>query len=294
MLDLAGTFARNMTHSPQFLLVTGASGRVGRLLRAALPEARLGGLQVMWAARNPGPGIQLAWDMGRGPVPNLPAGTAILHLAGHTAGSEEVLADNAGAALAVAQLARQIDAPLLHMSSAAVLGPASRDLTEDDAPAPTSAYGRAKLQAETVLLQTLPEGRLTVLRLANLAGADMLFGNIRAGFPVTLDPIPGQPGGPIRSYVGPRTLARTLDGLIRLLARGQALPRMLNLAQPGAVAMADVLEAAGARWSWGPPRAGSIPRVTLSTERLGALVPLFPATPKGLIDEVASLGQTVS
>jgi len=294
MLDLAGIFARNMTHSPQFLLVTGASGRVGRLLRAALPEARLGGLQILWHGRRPGPGNQVDWDIGRAPPPDLPPGTPILNLAGQTSGSDEILADNVLSARAVAELALRLAAPLLHMSTAAVLAPASQDLTEDDVPAPTSAYGRAKLQAEQVLSQTLPNEHLTLLRLANLAGADMLFGNIRAGLPITLDPIAGQPGGPIRSYVGPATLARILDGLVGRVVKGQALPRVLNLAQPGAVAMADVLMATDMRWSWAPPRTGAIPRVTLSTQRLATLVPLSPATPRGLIDEVASLAQVAS
>lgn len=280
-----------MTTGPGFLLVTGSTGRVGQLLRAALPGAEAGGLRVLWHGRHPGPGVDFAWNIGHGAPPDLPPGTPILHLAGCTSGDAAALAENATAALAVADLALRLAAPLLHVSTAAVYAPAPRDLTEDDRPAPASPYGQAKLQAEQALSQALPDGRLTLLRLANLAGGDMLFGNIRAGLPITLDPIPGQPGGPIRSYIGPATLARVLAALVARLAAGQALPRVLNLAQPGPLAMADVLQAAGARWAWGPPRPAAIPRVTLATARLGALVALPPATPQGLVAELAALAQ---
>lgn len=291
MLDLTGRFARNMTKSPQFLLVTGASGRVGQLLRTALPGSRLGGVQVLWHARNPGPGIDIAWAIGRQAPPDLPPGTPILHLAGRTSGSEAALADNLALAQEVADLALRLDAPLLHMSTAAVYAPAPRDLTEDDIPAPASAYGQAKLHAEQALTQALPKGAFSLLRMANLAGADTLFGNMKAGLPLTLDPVPGQSRGPIRSYIGPVALAGVLDALVGRLAAGQPLPTVLNLAQPGALAMADVLDAAGASWTWGPPRPAAIPRVTLSSARLAALVALQPATPAGLVAELAALAQ---
>lgn len=237
--------------------------------------------------------VDLAWDIGQEKAPDLPPKTVILNLAGRTAGRPDELAKNVLAARAVAALARDLDGVVLHMSSAAVYAPGPQDLHETDEPAPPSDYGRAKLAAERAMDDAMPEGRLCLLRLANLAGGDMLFRNIRDDLPISLDPIEGQTGGPLRSYIGPVTLGRVLDGLIVRLSRGQALPRVLNLAQPGALAMAEILQAAGARWSWGQPRAAAIPRVTLSTARLAGLVSLPPATPDSLVAELAALTRGV-
>ncbi len=276
-----------MTKMPTKILVTGGFGGVGRLLRGALAGQGLGGLPVLWHARRPGPGVDLAWDIGRQDPPALPESALVLHLAGCVAGSQADLADNAASAREVARWVRG-RGWLLAMSSAAVYAPAARDLTEDDPPAPPSPYGLAKLQAEQALIQATGGQGLVLLRLANLAGGDVLFGNIRAGLPITLDPIAGQEGGPIRSYIGPVSLAQALSGLVGHLRAGRALPQVLNLAQPGAVAMADVLRAAGANWHFGPPRAAAVPRVTLDVTRLQALVPLAPATATSLVAEVAA------
>lgn len=277
-----------MTKMPTKVVVTGGGGRVGRLLRAALDGQGLGGLPVLWHGRRPGPGVDLAWDIGRQDPPALPEGAMVLHLAGRVSGTEDELADNALSAREVASWV-QGRGWILAMSSAAVYAPAPRDLTEQDPPAPPSAYGRAKLAAEKALLQATKGQGLALLRLANLAGGDVLFGNIRAGLPITLDPIPGQAGGPIRSYIGPVTLARALAGLIGHVRAGRVLPPVLNLAQPGAVAMADVLRAAGANWQFGPPRAGAVPRVTLDSSLLQSLVPLPPATASTLVAEIAAV-----
>jgi hypothetical protein len=98
--------------------------------------------------------------------------------------------------------------------------------------------------------------------------------------PVTLDPVAGG-RGPVRSYIGPATLAHVLN----TLAHAPDLPAILNIASPGPVAMADLLDAAHIPWTFGPPRAGAIPRVALSTARLEGIVPLPPADPQAMIAE---------
>ncbi len=271
------------------LLITGANGRIGRALRAICAENRMSGLPILWHGRQEGPGVDVVWDIGKNPLAALPQGLIVLHLAGVTTGTAQDLAENARVTQAVCQAARAADAlHVLVMSSAAVYAPGPDALTEADRPAPISPYGHAKLEAERVALASLPQGRVTLLRLANLAGADALLGGCRPGQTVTLDPIAGQAGGPERSYIGPRALARVLSELVAL----SDLPAVLNLAQPGTVAMADLLTARGQPWTFGPPRAAAVPRVVLATDRLAALmplVPLTPATPSGLIDDLASV-----
>jgi NDP-hexose 4-ketoreductase len=100
-----------------------------------------------------------------------------------------------------------------------------------------------------------------------------------------LDPVAGQVGGPHRSYIGPITFARVLLRLADMAHAGADMPQVLNVAAPGAVAMADLLTAAGADWVYGADRADVVPRVVLDVQRLCGLVPVAPATAAGLVDE---------
>lgn len=275
------------------LIVTGASGRVGRALRAVW-GGRVAGLPVLWSARKAGQDIDLVWNIGIEPAPPLPRRAIFLHLAGQTRGSEAELAENRRSAKALGACARAADARhVFFMSSVAVYPPGPGLIAEDQAVDPTSAYAKAKLAAEVAIRLAVPEGRLTLLRLGNLAGADTLLTSARAAIlqqcPVALDPVAGQPGGPERSYIGPQALAHVLAALIGMAAQGMALPDVLNLAQPPALRMADLLTAAGANWHFGPPRAGVIRRVAVDVARLAALVSLPQATAETVIADLNGL-----
>jgi nucleoside-diphosphate-sugar epimerase len=269
------------------VLVTGSTGRVGGALRAIWPKNQAGGLPILWHGRKSGPGVDLAWNIGQIPPATLPRGLIILHLAGLTSGSPQDLYENSVVTEAICAAAEAaLAVHVFVMSSAAVYQPAPHWLRETDLAAPLAPYGAAKLAAERVAQKRLGGRGLTVLRLANLAGADALFGNCLPGRTLTLDPVPGQSGGPERSYIGPHALAEALTGLIRLASEGAALPDILNLAQPGVMAMADLLTAREQPWVFGPPRQGVIARVALNTERLAALVPLAPVTPATLVADL--------
>ena len=269
------------------LLVTGSTGRVGGALRAIWAGNQACGLPILWHGRKAGPDVDLVWDIGQNPPVALPAGLIVLHLAGSTSGSPGALAQNAVVTAAVCTAAQKAGARhVFVMSSAAVYQPSPNLLAEDDTTAPLSPYGQAKRDAEVAAQDCLADGSLIVLRLANLAGADALFGACLPGRTVTLDPVPGQLRGPERSYIGPHALAQVLSGLVLHVMRGGVLPRVLNLAQPGIMAMADLLDARGQPWVFGPPRPASIARVALATDRLSAVVPLVPATPAGLVADL--------
>lgn len=64
-----------------------------------------------------------------------------------------------------------------------------------------------------------------------------------------------------------------LDGLARRVAEGQPLPQVLNIAAPGAVSMAALLDAAGIRWRYGPENPQVLARAVMDTARLEALLP---------------------
>ncbi|MGL6211589.1 MAG: NAD-dependent epimerase/dehydratase family protein, partial [Paracoccaceae bacterium] len=189
----------------------------------------------------------------------------------------------------VCQAARAARAAHVVMAStAAVYAPGPGELAETDPLAPANPYGAAKLAAEQAAAREL-EGSatgLTILRIGNVAGADALLGGVG---PAVLDPVAGQEGGPHRSYIGPQVLGRVLGDLIGHLARGQVLPQVLNVAQPGVVAMGDLLTAAGRDWQFGPPKAEVVPRVVLSTERLDSLVTVPKATASGIVKDLQDL-----
>ncbi len=268
------------------VLVTGSAGRLGWLLRLAWAGAA-GGLPVLWTARKPGPGLT-GWDIGRDAPPQMPRGAILLHLAGVVGGDGARLPLNAAVTREVCRAAAQAGAGHVFVaSSVAVYRPGPSDLAETAPPDPASPYGAAKLQAEVAARQVLAESAmpgLTILRIGNVVGADALLG--RAG-PATLDPVAGQPGGPLRSYIGPGRLASVLAALIDLAHRGHRLPATLNLAEPGVVAMADLLTAAGRDWQFGPPNAQVVPRVGVDTRALQHLVPMPAATPAGLVADLA-------
>ncbi|PZX59028.1 NAD-dependent epimerase/dehydratase family protein [Cereibacter changlensis] len=257
------------------LLVLGANGRIGRELRRIWPRDLPGGLRPLWHSRNAG----FRWDMLAEPFPGMEPGGVVLNLAGVTDARRPVTQniDLAMAACAAAEAAGARH--LFLLSSAAVYGAhPTYDFREIDPPAPANPYGRAKLEMEQAAQDWASPGKpgLTILRLGNVVGADALLGRARPGAPVLLDPAPGQEGGPLRSYIGPRSLASVLARLAALAAEDAPLPQLLNLAAAPPVSMRALLEAAGLDWRWGPETPDVIPRVGLDTRLLQGLCPLPP------------------
>jgi nucleoside-diphosphate-sugar epimerase len=173
--------------------------------------------------------------------------------------------------------------PVLWMSSAAVYGP-RLSARESDPLHPVSAYGRAKSQGEAIL-QDCPG--VTRLRLGNVAGADALLGQSRPGVSVVLDQF-ADGATPMRAYIGPKSLVKSLFFLVEAAAQGRELPAVLNIAAPGSgVAMGDLLSAARLEWQPRPAPEGALRALTLNTQAFLAHVPL-PAetgTPAGIVAE---------
>ncbi|QLQ20365.1 MAG: NAD(P)-dependent oxidoreductase [Exiguobacterium profundum] len=268
----------------QRIAVTGATGLLGRLLRMVWAAAPPAGLVPLWIGRSGGSGPdEICADL-MADLPDLPKGCILLHLASVAPGRPP--SDHAALARAAVAMADRAEARHLFVAStAAVYGIGRAPHAESGATQPVSDYGRAKLEAEAVVA-----GRTatTILRIGNVAGADAILGNRAAR--VVLDPVPGQPEGPLRSYIGPRSLARVMADLAVLAQSGAALPAILNIAQAPPVGMASLLRATGRDFEWGPWNPGVIPRVELVTTRLSALLPdLAPATADGLVAERLSL-----
>ena len=266
-----------MTTGP---LVLGASSRVGQMLHQLWAQGVLdfGGVPV-WQYRTEASGQadhKIIWDILDGSLPDI-THSGVICLAGPTAGPDLGLnRDLALVAVAAAQ-----GAPLLYASTQAVYGPQSGVLTEQAACQP-GAYGAAKLDAETALA-AYPN--TTCLRIANAIGADALLMMAAKGH-VTLDQFPdGQ--SPRRMMIGPLALGRAFAAL---LAKGQIAAPVLNLAQPGVVAMADILSAAGHGWTWKVAPATAIPSLELDITAVQTLINLPVADPVDLVAQARLAG----
>jgi nucleoside-diphosphate-sugar epimerase len=255
-------------------MVTGATGRIGRALRFGWPFDAGTRLQPVWQARRALPGFT-EWDPAAARCPEAIASGVILGLAG----GRKAEAANTDLALATLRAATEQGARhVFLMSSSAVYGVGEGALAENATPAPLAAYGAQKLEMEQAaqdFAQSAGIG-LTLLRLGNVAGFDALLGGARPGRTIILDPVPGQRGGPLRSYIGPLSLGRVLAALADLAAKGTALPPLLNIAAPEPVHMANLLDAAGLDWGYRPANPDVLARVVLDTTRLQALLSDLP------------------
>jgi nucleoside-diphosphate-sugar epimerase len=288
-VDVSASWDGFTADRPTWLLV-GASGRFGRLVRAAWRLARPPADVLPQFRRQTEGG--LAWSPLDGPGPVLERCgegrriDAMIVLAGIVPGrpgadfaDDARIADACLAAAYAASIRRCLVA-----SSSAIYGPGEGEpLREDDATRPAIPYGRAKLATEEVCLRWPDRGlAVTALRIGNVAGADALLGQaaVGEGSEVVLDRFPGG-GGPVRSYVDPVTLA----DIVATLALAEDLPPVLNVAVPGDVAMAGLLDAAGLAWRWQPAPDTAVERLVLDCSRLASIHAFPPdaATPERIV-----------
>ncbi len=249
-------------------LILGASGRIGRMLR----HYGLHKLSPLWQYRQPVNYVDaLIFD----PLKVHPAITqfdVVLCLAGLIEGTPSALRINRDLAEAALNIGAECGARRVFLtSSAAVYGAALSPLSEEQPLRPVSDYGRAKAEMEDAALRHAAQLNqpLTILRIGNVAGADALLG-VPEEFSLKLDRFAdGQ--GPRRSYIGPQDLAMAIDALLSEGAVGRKLPTILNLALPGAVAMADLLHEVGRRFQWRAAPVTALPEVILGTERLSKI-----------------------
>lgn len=290
--------ARNTPNAALRPLVLGASGRIGTGFQHVAQAGFWPRPAPLWQIR-PGAvrpaGDVLEWDILRSAAPDLPPCRGIICLAGVVVGP---VALNTDLALAAIDLAlRRGCGPVLLTSTAAVYGRSAGPVDEDAVCNPVNDYGRAKLAMEGAVAARLREigpdaPPVCILRIGNVAGADSLLLAAQQGR-VSLDQFE-RGGGPVRSYIGMQTLADVMTGLIELARNGLPLPPVLNVATPAPVAMEDLLQAAGIDWDWQAAAATALPRMTLDTSRLTALLPLDPqsATPADLIRQARLAGWT--
>lgn len=255
------------------ILILGAGGKVGRLMRALWPA---GGPATLWQSR--GMSATPGW-VGWAPGHPLPRAPIVVLMAGVTQGSPEALAANTRIGLAVAEAARAAGtAHLLLFSTMALYGRTpDRDATEDSRPDRPNAYGQSKLAMEQAMARALAGSGtgLTALRIGNVAGADLLGDRVARRLAITLDRFP-HGRGPVRSYAGPGLLVRVVRGLAARALAGEPLPEVLNVAGQAPVGMDDLMRAAGLPFDWAQAGPQAVARIAMDCTRLAALVPPVP------------------
>lgn len=248
-------------------LILGATGRIGRMLRRHWAEHPPAGVDLIAQSRQSGPGLW-QWDP-LDPRPPIRA-DVILGLAGVVPGPDADLGLNARLGRAATQMARHVGARrVLLASSSAVYGP-GQWMGEGHYCSPANPYGEAKLAMEAAVARARVE--TCCLRIGNVAWADALLGRLEPGKRVVLDRFLSG-AGPLRSYIGPRTLAEVLEMLARFEG---TLPPVLNVAAPTPVRMEALLMAAGRDWDWTPAPISAVEEVTLDCSQLASVYRFAP------------------
>ena len=269
------------------IILVGGTGRVGRMLVPHWPFPDR--LQISRRSRS-GAGGGLVWSPLDGPAALLDhlsrtgtAPQAMIVLAGVTpAPGVDAAAMQGNSHLAVACLhaarAAGIGRVLL-ASSSAVYGvdPEGAPFAEGAPLHPLNAYGRAKQAMEAAALPFRAQGiDVCCLRIGNVAGADALLHPLSAAMdalrqPVRIDAF-ADGLGPLRSYIGPQTMARLLARLAELPA---PLPEVLNFAAPNPVRMVALARAAGWPVEMVPAPAQAHQSITLDCAHLARLCPMM-------------------
>ncbi|TLP54976.1 NAD(P)-dependent oxidoreductase [Parasedimentitalea maritima] len=275
------------------VLVLGASGRIGRVLRHCWP----GSADLHWQTRRAqgedgtGQGWRIFDPLGDSAalVAAAQGVDAILCLAGAVPGRNNAMEDNMRLGEAAVRAGATTGAQVFLASSAAVYGGRPGLLPEEVPLLATTPYGvsKAEMEQQAARLGVDLNVRVCALRIGNIAGLDAILGGWRPGFQLDVF---GDNRTPRRSYIGAGILARVLADLMPL----QDLPSALNIAQPGAIEMGDLLQAAGLDYDHRPAPEGALPEVALDVSRLNALLPAdhqLPATdPAQMVAEWRALG----
>lgn len=236
------------------VVLVGSTGRVGSMVRRAWEADPLSGVEAVYQTRSSvglGHG-DLAWHPLDGAKP-LRAWVettghidAMVVLAGIIPASGRDLFLNASIAQACIEAALSVGIKRVLLASSSAVYGVSKDgpYCEDDELHPEGEYGQSKLQMEAIC-EPFRDACIEIccLRIGNVAGADALLLNAGKGG-IKLDQFPSG-GYPVRSYIGPGCLARTLSSLVN---SPLPLPHYINVAAPDSVSMKDIVEAAGVPW----------------------------------------------
>lgn len=265
-------------------VILGATGKLGRMICRNWAQDRT--RKFVKVSRKPIEG-HAVWAPGQDSQ-SLGKVDAVIALWGVTSGDPDALEANRYLAIKAMELGAEVQASrVLHCSSAAVYQPQDYPLSEAARLAPLHPYGQSKLAMEQDVLNWAaenPDGpKPCLMRIANVVGADSLFAAFDREDDITLDQF-ANGHGPMRSYLTVSDLAHCLKRLSECPV--EALPLIVNIATPGAMAMSDLAVAAGRKIIWRPAPETAVPHVELATARIAA-VPGVTLNPKSAMQMIA-------
>lgn len=271
MLNFKDTNKRN-------ILVVGASSRIGVMLRRLWNSASPANINFIYQYRSPANlRCELQWEplLGDRALAQYQdrecAIDAMLILSGVTPSSGGDFDLNATLVDACLKAARnnKIKRVLLASSSAVYGINNGVRFTETSNCNPVTTYGYSKLRMEIMASNCLySEMDICSMRIGNVVGADALLSNNSLN-QLTIDRfVNGR--GPIRSYIGPISLASII---CRLITFKQRLPRVINIGAPTPVEMASLATAAQLNWSWTRADASAHQNIVLDCDKAAKLFP---------------------
>lgn len=256
-------------------LVTGADGFIGSVLCRRLEGM---GARVYRLSRKASGPDTIAADLGRDTIPGLDdvRPEAVFHLAGRVhvmddgpdAEAEHIRVTVEGTRHLLEAAAEAGASAFVFFSSCAVMqeGSAS-ELDETTEPAPTTRYGRAKLQAEELVLGTNSKGdmRTVCLRLP------MVYGPGHKGhLPRMIRAIDRGVFPPLPQYAGKRSLVHVEDAVraaILVAQSPEAAGKAYIVAEPRAYSSREIYEIVFQSLGRRPP-AWHVPRAVLASTAL--------------------------
>jgi UDP-glucose 4-epimerase len=280
------------------VLVTGSDGFIGRHL---VPYLARHGFKVIAASRSfetsrhnistaPLPDLSAPFDW----APLLGQCNAVVHLAGiaHTfAADERYDAVNHRATEALANTAARCGNHLVFISSIAAQSGsfADHELTEDDPPQPTNAYGRSKLAAEQAIRKA--GGSFTILRPVVIYG-DGEKGNLGTIRKIAQLPIP-LPFGGLKARRSVLSVENLSSAIITAMLDPRAQQQTFIVSDPRPVTIADLI--AHYRAGFGrPARLFPLPGVLLELAlRAAGKTPIWQRIGRPLVarpDKLLALG----
>lgn len=268
------------------IVVTGASGRIGRSLQFLCQTEGI--LDMKFQTRQVTSRAGDNWFQWKTGEPSSAADwnnvRTVIHLAGTTPTTGPTLSlteqtqVNVNLVLEVLEIAKFHNiARVLIASSASVYGPSSPGVPflEGDALQPMNDYARTKMEMERAVSDwnetPANQPEISILRIGNIAGADQLLQNAfhkSGSTPLLLDQFPSGKG-PLRSYIGPLTLAKVLRHLATYEGK---LPLLMNVSGPVPHRMENILrmlsEYQPVKWEFSPASGTAIEEVVLATDVL--------------------------
>lgn len=258
---------------PQRILLVGSSGNVGRMISYYWRNLLTKDSTIVAQHRDKDRSDGFYWPLlesDDGRLKNQ-GFSSIVCLAGITPGVSANLDLNTTLAENVLKAAHTSGIRRVLLASSSAVYGSGQQFRENGAKNPLNAYGVAKIDMEEACAPWRESGlEVCCLRIGNVLGADALAKSIlrlNKKEPLTIDCFTDGKG-PVRSYIGPKTLSEVL---FTLATHQSSIPKALNVASPREVYMEDLAKASNHPFIFRTAPENAHQKITLDCERLTSI-----------------------